>query len=242
MNGFQVIPAVDILGGRCVRLYQGDYSRVTDYGDPLQLARRWFAEGAEWIHVVDLEGARSGKPAALELVQQMRAEIGSKIQYGGGLRNAGVVERALRYVDRVIISSWAMRDPEAVAELCSRFTGKIVVSLDLRDGKVWVDGWQTASQVDPATFARHFTANGAAGVVVTSIEGDGTLSGVPAELVKAVAGWGVPFWWAGGIASADDVLTVLREGGAYVQGVVVGRALYAGTTSLTSIMERISTA
>lgn len=237
METFQVIPAVDILGGRGVRLYQGDYDQATDYGDPVELARQWYAEGARWLHVVDLDGARQGSPAALDLVQKIRRETGAQIQLGGGIRSAQVLRTALEYVDRVILSSWALREPGTVQDLCRELPGRIIISLDIRDGHAWGDGWKTRLPGDPADLARQFTHAGAAGVIVTSIEGDGTLSGVSAASVEQVAAWGVPFWWAGGIAAASDVATIRRSGGPFVRGAIIGRALYAGTVTLAGAIQ-----
>lgn len=236
MGNFWVIPAVDILNGRCVRLYKGDYEQVTDYGDPLELATRWSQQGIEWLHVVDLDGARTGKPAALNIAAQIRSQTGCKVQFGGGLRAADTAYRALEYVDRIILSSWAFRDPEGVEKLCNEVPDRVLISLDVKDGKAWGDGWHTPLADNPSQWARRFTAAGAAGIIVTNIEGDGTLSGVTAEQVKAVSTWSVPFYWAGGIANAKDVLTIKEAGGEFARGAVVGRALYAGATSISDIL------
>ncbi|HEY8450218.1 MAG TPA: 1-(5-phosphoribosyl)-5-[(5-phosphoribosylamino)methylideneamino] imidazole-4-carboxamide isomerase [Bacillota bacterium] len=241
-NNFEVLAAVDILGGRCVRLWQGDYAAATDYGDPLELARRWRAQGWEWLHLVDLEGARSGHPVALDLAARIRRETGCKVQYGGGLRDAERVQRALECADRVIVSSWALRDPEGVERVCRNWPGRILVSLDVRDGRLWGDGWHTPLAADPAAWARRFAEAGAKGVVVTNIAADGTLAGVAATAVRSVASWQVPFWWAGGIATAEDVVRVCSEGSPHARGAIVGRALYEGTVNLDGIRRALMAA
>ena len=235
--GFEVLPAIDILDGRCVRLLQGDYRQVTDYGDPLDRARAWRAEGARWLHVVDLDGARTGRPAALGTADRIRAETGCRVQYGGGVRSAETLAAALAAADRVVVSSWALREPEAVEAELARYPRRVLVSLDLRDGRLWIEGWRRALDAPAAAMARRFVAAGAAGVVVTGIAQDGTLAGVDTGTLATAASWGVPFWWAGGVAAAADAAVVRRDGAPWVRGLIAGRALYEGRVTLAGLVQ-----
>ncbi|MFO7245725.1 MAG: HisA/HisF-related TIM barrel protein [Thermaerobacter sp.] len=236
-DGFEILAAVDILGGRCVRLHQGDYGRPTDYGDPLERARAWAEEGARWLHVVDLDGARGGVPAALDAAARIRSETGCRVQYGGGIRGPEALAAALAAADRAVVSSWALREPEAVCRELARYPGRVLVSLDVRDGRVWIDGWRTGLAVPAAQAARDFVAAGAAGVVVTGIARDGTLEGVDREVLQEAASWGVPFWWAGGVASAADAALVRHVGGRWVRGLIAGRALYEGRVTISDLKQ-----
>lgn len=225
---FEILAAVDVLDGRCVRLLRGDYRQVTDYGDPVDQARQWQAQGVTWLHVVDLDGARTGRPAALDTAARIRAETGCRVQYGGGIRSAETLVEALEVADRVVVSSWALREPEAVCALAARWPGRVLVSLDVRDGRLWIDGWRTAVDAPPGVLARRFAATGAAGVVVTGISQDGTLEGVDAAGLAQAASWAVPFWWAGGVGDGADAALVRRVGDPWVRGLIAGRALYEG--------------
>lgn len=237
---FVAIPAIDILGGRGVRLYQGAYDRVTDYGDPLTLAQRWAAYDVPWLHVVDLDGARRGAADALATAATIKQSTGCRVQFGGGIRSPEQVAAALAQLDRVIVSSWALREPDACKQVLERYPGRVLISLDIRDGKAWIDGWKTKVDADPAQLAQSFYQAGAAGVIVTQIDRDGTLQGVDPAAVAAVRAWGVPFWWAGGIGADEDVLVVAKHGAPLARGAIIGKALYAGRVSLPDLLRKLA--
>ncbi len=226
------MPAVDLLDGRVVRLEQGRYDRVTAYPDePAALARAYAEAGAPWLHVVDLDAARSGtrSPAHARLLRELRAVPGLRIQVGGGLRGEADVRAALADVaDRVIVGTLAAAEPDLVGGLAAE-TGRIVVALDCRDGRVRTHGWLEDAGVDPAAFVARLAGAGARDFLVTGIDRDGTGRGPDLELIAAVRP-GVPglLLAAGGVGSAADVGAAVAAG---ADAVVVGRALLDGSIS-----------
>lgn len=235
-TGFQVIPAVDILGGRCVRLAQGDFARSTAFGDdPVAMARHWADQGIVRLHVVDLDGARSGAPVNLLLVQEIVHAVDVPVQLGGGLRSLEDVEQALALgVERVMLGTVALADRALLREALRRHGDRVVVALDARQGKVATRGWLEQSEAEITSLARDLAAEGVARFLYTDIMRDGLLQGPDAqgvaELVRAA---GVPVLAAGGIARPEH-LRALRDAGA--EGAVVGRALYEGTMTLAEAL------
>jgi len=232
-----IIPAVDIRGGRCVRLLQGRLDQETVYFDrPADAARQWAEQGAELIHVVDLDGAFQGQPANFDAVAAIVREAGVPIELGGGVRTDETVERYLAAgVERVVIGSRALRDPQWLARLCERFPGRIVGGVDARDGRVAVEGWAETSDVDALAFARGLDGLGLRALVFTDVATDGMMRGpnlgALRRLVEAVR---TPVVASGGIATLDDVRAVAALG---VEGMIVGKALFAGAFSLPSAIE-----
>ena len=228
----RAIPAVDLLDGRVVRLEQGRYDRVTAYpAEPAALARAYAEAGAPWLHVVDLEAARSGarSPAHARLLRELRAVPGLRIQLGGGLRGEVEIRDALADVaDRVIVGTLAAAEPELVGRLAAE-TGRVVVALDCRDGRVRTHGWLEDAGLEPAAFIDRLTASGARDYLVTGIDRDGTGRGPDVELVTGVRP-GVPglLLAAGGVGSGADVAAAVAAG---ADAVVVGRALLDGSIS-----------
>ncbi len=223
-----VIPAVDILNGRPVQLLRGEFDRVTHYGDsPLEAARRWKEAGATWLHVVDLDGARSGKGSNGDAVRTIIEESGLCVQVGGGLRTFNDVTRVLGWgAERVVVGTAAVRDPDLLKELCVACPGQIVVALDARGGEVAVEGWTEGSGKRVLDAARDVQSAGASRILFTAIETDGGLGGpdVPAiEALLQVAE--VPIIASGGVGSVDHLEALSRTG---VEAVVVGTALYEG--------------
>lgn len=223
-NGFEIIPAVDVLDGRAVRLDRGRRDRVTvDAGDPVKLARRWADDGASRIHLVDLDGAFSGR-SDRGLLARIVA-VGLPVQIGGGLRTLDDADAALAGgADRVIIGTAAL-DRNLVSAAAARFGDSLVVAVDVRDGRVAVEGWSRTATLAPLQLALHCAGAGVPRLLVTSTRRDGTLAGPDLELLDAVAGAGVPLLAAGGIGTIEDVVAV-RDAGC--QGVVVGSALLRG--------------
>jgi phosphoribosylformimino-5-aminoimidazole carboxamide ribotide isomerase len=229
-----ILPAIDLRGGQCVRLRQGDYARETVFGaDPAAMARRWVEQGAAFLHLVDLDGAREGRPVNGDSVRAIVAAAGVPCQLGGGLRSDAHVEEALAWgVTRVVIGTRALRDPEWCQSLCRRFPDRIAVGIDARDGRVAVEGWMEASDRSALDFARQCGEWGAAAIIYTDISRDGMLEGpnveATAELAAAVA---VPVIASGGVTTLDDVGRLARRG---LYGCIVGRALYEGRLDLAA--------
>jgi len=230
-----VYPAIDLRGGRCVRLTQGDFGRETVYGDdPVAVARRWAALGAQWLHVVDLDGARAGRPVQAPLVAAICAAVRIPVQVGGGLRDAAAVETVLDAgAARVVLGTVAVREPALCARLCRTWPGRVAVGIDARDGLVRVAGWLEGAALQATELARAAARNGAAALVYTDIGRDGTEKGPDLEGTRAVArAAGIPVIASGGVGSVDHVRAVAALAGDGVAGVIVGRALYSGAVAL----------
>jgi phosphoribosylformimino-5-aminoimidazole carboxamide ribotide isomerase len=224
-----VIPAIDLRGGRCVRLYQGDYNRETVFDDdPVAVARRWQASGARLIHIVDLDGARTGVQSQREIIAEIARAVDVPVQVGGGVRTAGDVADLLeRGVERVIIGTAAVKERELVAKLIARFgAGRIIVGIDARGGLVATDGWRETSVVAALDLIAAVRASGAERIVYTDIERDGTLTSPNFEAIADVAGTGAAVIASGGVARREHLDRLASIAG--VEAVIVGRALYSG--------------
>jgi phosphoribosylformimino-5-aminoimidazole carboxamide ribotide isomerase len=219
-----IIPAIDLLGGRAVRLEQGDFTRVTDFGpDPIEFARRYAGDGAPWLHVVDLDGARSGHWCHLDVIAEIVAATGVPVQAGGGARDLAQVEAALdRGVARVIVGTAATESFARAASWAARFGPRLVFSLDTRDQRVLTRGWRKRSADDPAALAERLRDAGARRFIHTDTVRDGTLRGPDLAGLTALLPLGVPVLVAGGVATYAD-LEAIRDAGA--EGAIVGRAL-----------------
>lgn len=241
MSGFELIPAIDLLGGRCVRLAQGRYEEATVYGDdPAAVAARFAAYPLRRLHVVDLDGARAGAPANGEALRGILAAAKDvPVQVGGGMRTlAHLDERLALGADRVVLGTAALRDPGLVREAARRHPGRIAVGIDARDGRVAVQGWLERSDVAAVDLARRFEDAGVAAIVYTDIARDGMGTGPNLEQTAALAAAvGVPVIASGGVGSEDDVRRscALAERG--VAGLIVGRALYTGAVDLGRALE-----
>ena len=226
-----IIPAIDLKDGKCVRLFQGEMDRETVYfEDPVAAARHWVNQGANFLHIVDLNGAVEGRPVHTEEVAAICAQPGLRVELGGGLRSVQAVDAALQLgVARVVIGTAAYDNPAFLRELCGRFPDRIVVGIDARGGKVAIKGWKETTSMDAVDLAQRCERDGAARIIYTDISRDGASSGVnldeTAKLARSVA---IPVIASGGVATLDDIrhLKPLENDG--VEGVIVGRALYAG--------------
>jgi phosphoribosylformimino-5-aminoimidazole carboxamide ribotide isomerase len=235
-----IYPAIDIRDGRCVRLVEGDFSRETVYDDdPVDAARRWVASGAEWLHVVDLDGARSGSPANKEAIRRICREVDIPVQLGGGLRSADDVEAAFESgVHRAILGTVALQQPDLVEQLAAAFPDRIAVGLDARNNRLAVAGWIETSEATPEDTARYFAGREISTFIFTDIGRDGTLSGpnLDALHTMAAAVGDAELIASGGIGSQDDVTAVAATG---VAGVIIGRALYDGRVDLARAIDAV---
>jgi phosphoribosylformimino-5-aminoimidazole carboxamide ribotide isomerase len=232
-------PAIDIRGGKAVRLIEGDFDRETAFdADPVDAACRWEAAGAEWIHIVDLDGARSGSGANRDAVARIREAVSCHIQLGGGIRSLETVDALLAGgIDRVILGSIAVTDPDTVNDAVARHGDRIAVGLDARDGKLATSGWETQTDADAFETARRMGEAGVEHIIFTDIRRDGTLSGPNVEaLRRMVESTSAGVIASGGIGSAADVLGLRVIG---VSGVIIGRALYDGRIDLARLLKEL---
>ena len=233
---FTVIPAIDLKGGEVVRLWRGEMDRATVYDrDPAAAARAFENEGAQIIHVVDLDGAIAGEPRNLESISAIRAAVGCALDVSGGLRTAASVRAAIAAgADYVSIGSAAMLNPPLLAEACREHPGRVFGSLDVREGRLAIKGWRETSQLLAADALARFQRAGIAAVILTDISRDGTGSGIDIEMYDTVARSSeTPVIASGGLARLDDVATLSRLFGHGVVGVITGRALYEGHFTLS---------
>jgi phosphoribosylformimino-5-aminoimidazole carboxamide ribotide isomerase len=230
-----ILPAIDLLDGGLVRLEQGDFDRVTRFGrDAVATARRFCADGAPWLHVVDLDGARAGHWCNLDLIAKIAAAVDVPVQAGGGARQMDEVEAALRRgVARVVVGTAAIESPADFRVWANRFGERLAVSLDVRDRRLAIRGWTTESETDLLTVARELRSAGASRFIHTSVRRDGMLRGVDLEGLEVLKPVGLPVLVAGGVTSYPD-LVALREAGA--EGAIIGRALLAGTLELAEAL------
>ena len=231
-----IFPAIDVRGGQCVRLQQGDYGRETVFGaDPAAMAQRWVSEGAKYLHIVDLDGAKEGRPINGDSVQQIVQAGGVPCQFGGGLRTEADIILALSWgVERVVIGTRALKAPGWFEEMCVRFPGQIVLGIDARNGNVATDGWLEVSQIGAIELAQRFAHLPLAALVYTDIGRDGMLQGANVEaMAQMAAAVQIPVIASGGIATAEDVQQLATSG---LAGCIVGRALYEGKLNLAEII------
>ncbi|HEY9876528.1 MAG TPA: 1-(5-phosphoribosyl)-5-[(5-phosphoribosylamino)methylideneamino]imidazole-4-carboxamide isomerase [Candidatus Obscuribacterales bacterium] len=237
-----VIPAIDLLEGRCVRLYQGDYARSQVFNDnPADVARQWADQGASRLHVVDLDGAKMGQPVNLKAIAAIVEAVSVPVQVGGGLRDFSSVSQLLSMgVQRVILGTVAVEQPQLVQNLCQEFPGQIVVGIDARDGRVATRGWLETSEVAATDLAQQMAQLGAAAIIYTDIHRDGTLAGPNLEALRELASRiSIPTIASGGVSSISDLLSLLALEPLGVSGVIVGRAIYTGDVSLKEALQAV---
>ncbi len=222
-------PAIDIRGGQAVRLLQGDYERETAYdADPVDAAMRWADEGAEFLHVVDLDGAKAGEPRNLEAVQRIAAAVDCPIQVGGGLRDASSVQAILDAgAERVVIGTAALRDPEFLDATLDAHGDRVVVSVDARDGRVALEGWTAAGKETAVVAVAALAARGVARFLCTAIEVDGTMQGPALEQLNEIAAaTSSQIIASGGVGELAHLESLTQLGAPNIEGAIVGRALY----------------
>jgi phosphoribosylformimino-5-aminoimidazole carboxamide ribotide isomerase len=226
-----LFPAIDLKNGQCVRLEQGDMTRATVFNlDPASQAKTFEAQGFEYLHVVDLDGAFAGKPMNAQAVEAMLKAVKFPVQLGGGIRDLATVEAWLsKGIRRVIIGTAAVRDPALVKEAAKKFPGRVAVGLDARDGKVAVEGWAETSTVTALEIAQRFEDAGVAAIIFTDIARDGLLKGLNLDATIALAERiSIPVIASGGFASIEDVRALLEPRARKLEGAISGRALYDG--------------
>lgn len=232
-----ILPAIDIKDGKCVRLYQGDYTQVTTYGvDPAKVAQRWQSSGASWLHVVDLDGAAAGHPMNVESIKSIRASTSLHIELGGGLRGLADIEHMLELgIDRVILGTVALTNRALLMEALARWSERIVVGLDARSGSVAISGWCETSQVHVTSLASELCANGVQRFIYTDIARDGALRGPNIKGLKEIQQMiSCSLIASGGVSSMNDLRSLARLN---IEGAIIGKALYTGDIDLAAAIQ-----
>ena len=235
-----IIPAIDIKGGKCVRLKQGRMSDETIFSDkPEEMAEKWFECGAKRLHLVDLDGAVSGRPVNREVIRRIVEAIPIPVELGGGIRDMGTLrayfDLGLQYV---ILGTVAHKNPDFVKEACRSFPGQIILGIDARNNRIAVEGWTEEIDLTPATLAERFKDDGLAAIIYTDINRDGMRTGCNVEATGALARTtNIPVIASGGISEMDDVLKILPLSADGVMGLITGRALYDGSLDLAAAIK-----
>lgn len=238
-----IIPAIDIKEGRCVRLRQGDFSRTTVFGDnPAAMAVRWQNEGARRIHVVDLDGARTGAPQNREAIGEILRAVDVPVQLGGGIRDAETVKEYLDMgISQVILGTVALKKREFVVEMCERHPGSVILGIDARDGKTAVEGWLEETGTTPAEIARYYENCGLYAVVYTDIGRDGMETGINVEMTRKLAeAVRIPVIASGGVSGLHDLEALIPFEEAGIMGMIVGKALYSGAFDLEKALSMLA--
>jgi phosphoribosylformimino-5-aminoimidazole carboxamide ribotide isomerase len=243
-----IFPAIDLLDGKCVRLYQGDYDKSQVFNDnPVAMAQSWLEQGATKLHLVDLDGAKAGQPVNLAAIASIvdmvkkTANRSIQIQVGGGLRTEASVRQLLTMgVDRAILGTIAVEQPQLVKDLCQQYPQQIVVGIDARNGKVATKGWLETSAVLAPDLAKQMQEFGAGAIIYTDIDRDGTLAGPNLDALRELAsGIEIPVIASGGVSSLRDLLNLLALESIGVTGAIVGRAIYTGEVKLTEAIRAV---
>lgn len=235
-----IFPAIDLRGGKCVRLFKGDFSRETIFSDnPSAVAVKWEEMGAQYLHVVDLDGALQGETKNREAIRSILRAVRIPVELGGGLRSLESVERALTAgIQRVILGSAAVEDPALVQAACERFGDRIVVAIDARDGIVATQGWESSGGVSALAFAKQMAEYGVKTIIYTDISRDGTLSGLNLEgTIELARASGLRVVASGGVRSLEDIQAVKAHEADGIEGVIVGQALYSGRLDLKKALQ-----
>lgn len=234
-----IYPAIDIRGGRCVRLLKGDFAQETVFSEnPADMAKKWQAQGGQFLHLVDLDGARAGHSENLETVRAILAAVDIPVELGGGIRTMENIDAVLAMgVRRVILGSVAVRDPELVRRACAKYGDRIVVGIDAKDGVVAVDGWGVSGHVQVIPLAKKMKEAGVGTIIYTDISRDGTLAGVNVEATAELAREsGVAIVASGGVKSIEDIRALKAHEADGIEGVIVGKSIYMGTLDLSEAL------
>ena len=234
-----IYPAIDIRGGRCVRLTEGRFDAETVFADdPAEMALKWAGLGAEFLHLVDLDGALAGEGKNVPVIERILHSVNIPVQLGGGIRNLETIEKLLSLgVTRLILGSAAVKNPQLVEEACKKYPGHIAVGIDAKNGDVAIEGWGKGSGVAATELAKKMAAYGVETIIYTDISRDGMLSGVNVEATAALArACGVPIIASGGVASLEDIRRVKAVESDGVQGCIIGKAIYTGAVDLKAAL------
>ena len=234
-----IYPAIDIRGGRCVRLTEGRFDAETVFADdPAEMALKWAGLGAEFLHLVDLDGALAGEGKNVPVIERILQSVNIPVQLGGGIRNLETIEKLLSLgVNRLILGSAAVKNPQLVEEACKKYPGHIAVGIDAKNGDVAIEGWGKGSGVAATELAKKMAAYGVETIIYTDISRDGMLSGVNVEATAALArACGVPIIASGGVASIEDIRRVKAVESDGVQGCIIGKAIYTGAVDLKAAL------
>jgi len=235
-----IFPAIDIRNGKCVRLTKGCFDQETIFADqPVDMAVRWAEEGAEYLHLVDLDGALAGKPVNMAAITEIIKSVKIPVQLGGGIRTLENIAQCLEAgVQRVILGSIAVREPELVAAACKKYGDRIVVGIDAKDGLAAVEGWGVTGGISAEELAKRMAAVGVARIIYTDISRDGMLSGVNVEATAALAkASGIPIIASGGVKDISDIQGIKAMENSGIEGVIVGKAIYLGTLNLKDALK-----
>jgi phosphoribosylformimino-5-aminoimidazole carboxamide ribotide isomerase len=236
----QIYPAIDLRDGKCVRLKQGDYAQETVFGaDPAAMAQRWVADGATYLHLVDLDGAKEGRPVNVRAVRAIVKAVNVPCQLGGGLRTENDIKDALALgVARVIVGTKALQSPKWLAQMTQQFPGRIVLGIDAKDGKVATQGWLDVSEIGAFDLARQCARPLLSAIIYTDISRDGMLQGANVQaMAEMAAAVPLPVIASGGVTTMDDVKKLQDSG---LAGCIIGRSLYEGQLNLREVVEQVS--
>lgn len=231
-----IFPAIDLRDGKCVRLLRGDFAKETVYSsNPEDVAIRWVREGAEYLHVVDLDGALAGKPQNTEVIKKILSSVQIPIEVGGGIRTLETIENTLELgVKRVILGSVAVQNRSLVKEACQRYRDRVVVGIDAKDGITVIDGWGVSGGIPAVELAKELASFGLKTIIYTDISRDGTLSGINIEATSKLAiESGVDIIASGGVKSLEDIHALKKREVDGIVGVIAGKSIYEGTLSLS---------
>ena len=239
-----LIPAIDIFNEECVRLRQGNYSQKTVFDkNPIEIAQRWVDEGAQRIHLVDLNGAKDGVATNYKIIEKIKKSVGNiEIEIGGGIRNFETIEKYISCgMDYVIIGTKAVQSPEFLSEVCVKYGLKIILGIDSKDGYVAVEGWEKTSNLSTVNFAKEAQKIGVKQIIYTDISTDGMMKGPNLEDTTNLAkSLNIPVIASGGISSANDVMNYLSNEKYGINGVIIGRALYENKISLSKLINELN--
>lgn len=237
----QIWPAIDLLGGKCVRLQQGDYQRETVFAEnPVEVALQFQSEGAKHLHLVDLDGAKEGKPVNIDVVREIVAAVDLECELGGGIRDEQSIETLLGLgLDRLVLGTSALKRADWFKQMCEKFPGKLVLGIDARDGLVATDGWLETSETPATELADEFRSVPLAAIVYTDIATDGMMQGPNVSaMAEMQAHVDIPVVASGGVTTSEDVGELAAAG---LAGAIIGRSLYEGKITISSALEAIAT-
>ena len=235
-----IFPAIDIRGGKCVRLFKGDFQQETVFSDsPADMARKWQAQGAEYLHLVDLDGALAGSSQNLAAIEEILKVVDIPTELGGGIRSMEQIDQLLAMgITRVIFGSVAVKNPDLVREACTKYGERIVVGIDAKDGIVAVEGWGESGNIGVVELAKKMKDAGVKTIIYTDISRDGTLSGVNVEAtIKLAQESGVKIVASGGVKSLEDIKALKKQEAVGIEGVIAGKSIYMGTLDLAAAIK-----